>query len=88
MGTYLYHYGRADHPMLGLFVTPAPGMTTANLETLSRHPLHRLGVLAFDITGWDDEAPTYSIPMENIHKAEETFVKEVNDELGKCHKPR
>ena len=87
MGTYLYHYSRADHPIIGLFVTPTPGTACPNVETLSRHPLHRLGVVAFDITGWDYESPTSEIPMEKIRKAEETFAKVVENELENCHKP-
>lgn len=43
--------------------------------------MHRLGVVAFDITGWDNESSTNAIPMENIRKAEDTFVKLVENEL-------
>lgn len=87
MGTYLYHYSRADQPILGLFVSPTSGAHSPNVETLGRHPLHRMGVAAFDITGLNNESPTNTIPMEQIRKAEETFAKVVENELENCRKP-
>ncbi len=86
MGTYLYHYSRAGRPILGLFVTPTPGAACANVETLSRHPMHRMGVAAFDITGWDDESPADAISMEKIRKAEGEFAKVVENELENIHR--
>jgi 5-methylcytosine-specific restriction enzyme subunit McrC len=82
MGTYLYHYSGFDRPILGLFVTPTPGAVSPDVETLSHHPLHRLGVVAFDITSWDDKSHTNEIPIANIRKAEETFAKVVEKELA------
>lgn len=84
MGTYLYHYGRSERPILGLFVTPVPGANAANVETLSQHPLHKIGVAAFDITGWDDTTTSSAIPSEMIRRAEDTFAEVVRRELEHC----
>ncbi len=84
MGTYLYHYGRSERPILGLFVTPVPGANATNVETLSQHPLHKIGVAAFDITGWDDTTTSSAIPSEMIRRAEDTFAEVVRRELEHC----
>lgn len=86
MGTYLYHYGRHERPILGLFVTPVSGSITANVETLSRHSLHKMGVAVFDITGWDNTSTSAAATIEMIHKSEEDFADVVMRELELCQK--
>lgn len=78
MGTYLYHYGREDHPLLGLFITPVRGAPQGDVAALSRHPQHRLGVLTFDITGWDAAALVSESPaLEQLRRAEAAFAQKV-----------
>jgi 5-methylcytosine-specific restriction enzyme subunit McrC len=86
MGTYLYHYGRSERPILGLFVTPVPGANAANVETMSQHPLHKIGVVAFDITGGDGTTMSAANFREMIRRAEDTFAEVVRRELERCHK--
>lgn len=86
MGTYLYHYGRHERPILGLFVTPVSGSITANVETLSRHLLHKIGVAAFDITGWDSSSTNSAAIIDVIHRSEEDFAGVVMRELELCQK--
>lgn len=85
MGTYLYHYSRSDHPILGLFVTPVPGKTTANIETIARHPHHKLGVAAFDITGWENDTTGQGVSIDLIREAENAFAKKVSEALKARH---
>lgn len=84
MSTYLYHYSRSDRPIIGLFVTPIAGAISSNVETLSLHPLHRLGVVALDISRWEKEGKSgeeTALPIELIRYAEVTFAKTVEAEL-------
>ncbi|GAA5142533.1 hypothetical protein GCM10023213_28670 [Prosthecobacter algae] len=78
MSTYLYHYGRTDRSLLGLFITPVRGAPQGDVAALSRHPQHRLGVLTFDITGWDAAGLASASPaLEQLRRAEATFAQKV-----------
>ena len=81
MGTYLYHYSRNGHPLLGLFVTPASGELAANVETMSRHSQHKLGVVTFNIDSWDDEPSIEHNLIEKIRTSEKAFVEKVAQAL-------
>ena len=81
MGTYLYHYSHANNPILGLFVTPVADTISANVETLNRHSLHRLGVVTFDISRWEEKENAGESTAFCIRNAEEDFSRAVELEL-------
>lgn len=86
MTTYLYHYGKSEAPLLGLFVSPFPGAGDAH--PMAKEPRHCIGVLNFDISQWDQpndpqKKNANSINIVDIQKREKEFVETVRKRLEK-----
>jgi hypothetical protein len=69
MATYLYHYGRRDKPLLGLFISPGDG--AGDLHLLENNRTHRIGVLNFDLDQWEGQL----FDISAIKLYEEQFVR-------------
>lgn len=83
MTTYLYHYGKPGTPLLGLFVSPFRGEDT--LHGMSSRPEHRIGVLSFGLSEWDETKENRGKPVEiaAIQEKEREFAKRVRELLEK-----
>lgn len=74
MSTYLYHYGGAEKPILGLFVTPESSSGPPQVESMHSNPRHRLGVACFGLSSLGRERPeTDSIDLTQVRETERAF---------------
>ncbi len=80
MTTYLYHYGRFDKPITGLFVCPGGG--EGDIGSFVSHPLHSIGVVNFGmksgeplVAGEDIDLPPFDLPIVRV--AEDRFAEVV-----------
>ena len=76
MVTYLYHYGRPNSPLIGLFVSPEQG--AGDLHLLESRREHAIGVVNFDLDRWKPPEP-FDINAVKAH--EKTFAKRLLDLL-------
>ena len=69
MSTYLYHYGKHDESIIGIFTAPVEGIKN-DIHTYSENRKHRIGLVNLNIAVADDD--TY-----RIHLIEEEYINTI-----------
>lgn len=76
MTTYLYHYGKGDDPICGIFVSPMP-QHTIEIKTLQNHTRHKIGVINLDLKQFDRGGGAESFSRQTIGEEEKKFVENI-----------
>lgn len=75
MTTYLYHYGKADKPIYGIFVSPAD-YEYEDPKSLEHNMLHKMGLVNMEIDRAGDD-------LEVLQQYEQSFVERIVSILEK-----
>jgi 5-methylcytosine-specific restriction endonuclease McrBC regulatory subunit McrC len=75
MTTYLYHYGKADKPIYGIFVSPA-NYKYENPRSLEHNSLHKIGLVNMEMDQAGDD-------LVILQQYEQSFVNRIMNILEK-----
>lgn len=76
MSTYLYHYGRDNEEIVGLFTSPVtPAYSGKEVYSYSHNSHHRIGLANLDITANDEN-------LEIIHANERKYIEQIKELLS------
>lgn len=71
MSTYLYHFGKENNPIIGLFTSPTNDSDEAP-HTLSHNTSHRIGLINLDVTDKD---------LDQVKQEENRYAQRICDLL-------
>lgn len=81
MSTYMYHYGKDDKKLIGLFISPMGQRykhKDGDLKLLKNNSNHRIGVINLDIAKFKNKEKT---DTHIINKEEEKFIEKIKRSL-------
>jgi len=88
MCTYMYHYGKENEDIVGLFVSPIGQKNEKeDLKTLSNNKSHRIGVINLDIKQFEkkyddkNKEKKANFSYNLINKAEQKFINNIKNAL-------
>ena len=77
MTTYLYHYGKADKPIYGIFVSPAD-YEYEDPKSFEHNSLHKIGLVNMEIDQAGDD-------LVDLQRCEQSFVNRIMNILENRH---
>ncbi len=75
MSTYMYHYGKNDKKLIGLFVSPIT-QGEISLKSFNHNKNHKIGVLNLNIQKFDKE-----FNRDDVEKEEQNFIEQLKEIL-------
>jgi len=73
MSTYLYHYGKYNEPILGIFTAPQGNDINNDVHSYTNNDKHKIGLVNLDINGIND--------ISKIHAKEDEYMNTIRDYL-------